>query len=300
MDDRASAVMADMPPSTWREARRRLALVRRYVDGGERSAAEAERLAREAGIGRSLFYRLVRIYEARPSTRNATPVDGEGEASSATNPTVEAISEAITRLGAAATQAKTLRAASALCQARVQPLPTPRMVRVAFTRELAGKDLAARFGATARLAFDRTVLDLVLETPEGITNAQLSCVIDLQAGRVVRHRVTAGPPALYDVAHVLAFDEARDGLVVSASDEVLSGLAVRVLSAEVIPPPQLSRWRMGAVVRAALGLRLGRVNLLERAPAPSSGSDAVDLDTARQVVGELLRRSLEGHVAPRS
>lgn len=296
MDDRVSAVMADMSPSTWPEARRRLALVRRYVEGGERSAVEAERLAREAGIGRSLFYRLVRIYETHSPLQKPSPRNDRCATPAVSDPTADAISEAIARLGPAATQAKTLRAATALCQARGQPLPTPRMVRAAFTKELAGKDLALRFGTTARLAVDRTMLDIVLDTADGFAGAQLTCLIDLENGRVIRQQVTAGPPAFDDVAELLTVVGDCDGVVLSASDDVLHELTARALSGQGASAPQMSRWRTGAVVRACLGLRLGRVSLLERSPDPA-GVEAVDLETARHVVRELLRRRPETYDA---
>ncbi|WP_242416537.1 hypothetical protein [Sphingomonas panni] len=267
-----------------------MAIVRRYVKGNERTADEAGRLALEAGISRSLFYRLVRIYEEKataPSTvRRGREVQRSGSVAAAT--TEHAISLAIERLGGSATQATVLRVAKSLCEEWGVPPPTPRIVRRAFVG--AGERLDGRLGVTTRFALDRTMLGLAVDDPVGGTIAQLTCLIDLHQRRVVTHVLSAGPPSAIECAAALTSYPGSMGIAVSDTDEILLAHLSSHLASVGLPPAQNARWRMGTVVRSVIGLKLGRVPLLERRPKRMAKDAMIDLPSARRVVGALMRR----------
>lgn len=284
-------MLADAPPQNWEEARRRLAVVRRYLSGGPRSAAAADACAEEIGIGRSLFYRLARIYAAgvvdteRPRGRQPSDVADDDTAL------------AIARAGPSASPAQIYRTVVEMRCGQGRPPPSMRAVRASCARLLAGRSLSARLGLDADFAIDRAVLDLDLRASVGSDPpeaAQLVCLVDLRAGVISRHLLSAGDPAPECIV-TLAEGGAPCGsrIAVSASDPAIATDRLRTVIGTdgcVLLP---GRWRVGTVIRATVGLRLGRLALRARPAGSDEPRPVVTSETAREIVDELVRRHRE-------
>jgi transposase-like protein len=130
-DRRTRALLADAPPQNWETARRRLAAVRRYLEGGERSAKVVDAYAAEIGIGRSLFYRLARIYAEEGSVLEGHPQE-DVEPDSAEQLTMQAME----RAGTAASQAQIFRSVTEICDERGRDVPSRRLVRACCAKLL--------------------------------------------------------------------------------------------------------------------------------------------------------------------
>jgi len=284
---RIRAMLAETAPQHWDEARRRLGIVRRYVAEGDRSIAAVDEYARQAGISRSLFYRLARIYAkgAAPSVRNASKDDADKDV----DPTTDLTARAIEFAGPSASGSQVYRTVVELSKAEGIGTPTQRGVRLRTVQMLAGRSIAARMGLTADFAIDRAVLNLDVGVAGSPLPAHLVCMVDLERGRIVRHLLTAGEPTSELVAS-LAGDDAVRGAPIAISQSDASLFVERVRSAVVETSGRLviGRWQAGTAIRAAVGLKLGKVALLARIPRSARPMTPVGFDTAGRVIDRLL------------
>jgi hypothetical protein len=151
-------------------------------------------------------------------------------------------------------------------------------------------------GLNARFAIDRSILDLdVRSRGDGHERAQLVCIVDLEAGVIGRHVLVAGAPGAADIASLVDHHDIENSrIALSQSDQSIYipevRAAVRDRGGILVP----GRWRAGTAIRASVGLRIGRVAVLERLPASGHASAAVSLDTARQVIETLIARQSAG------
>lgn len=120
---------------------------------------------------------------------------------------------------------------------------------------------------------------------------QLTGVVDLRRGKVVAHAVTFGKPTLQDVAAVLAAGVAKGATLAFPSRDACLRRLVRAAAEDAVETPTLvgAGCRAGAAMRAALGARLGRIELVERAAPDGADDAAVELSDVRAVVAELMR-----------
>ncbi len=277
-------MLADSHPGKWDEARRRLAIVRRYLRQPDRSAAMAEQYARQAGIGRSLFYRLARTYagSAKASDDVASMED--------VDPSVNIMARAVESAGHSASPAQIYRTAAELSRVEGRAPPSRKSVRTHVANTLAGGSIAERMRLNADFAIDRAVLDLDVRHGTGPSEAaQLVCVVDLRRGAIVRHRLSAGEPGTDQAAQMADFDDIASGrIALSESDPVLCSDPMRSAIAGSSGRLVVGRWHVGAAIRAVVGLRIGRVALLARVPGSAGRREPVAFDTACQVLDELL------------
>lgn len=287
IDARARAMLSETAPQYWDEARRRLAIVRRYVAQGDRSIAVVDEYARQAGIGRSLFYRLARIY-----SKGVAPLAGhdpKGEAGKDPDPATDLTARAIEHAGPSASGSQVYRTVVELSKAEGIATPTPRGVRLRTVEMLAGRSIAARMGLVADFALDRAVLNLDVGGGGPVRSAQLVCVVDLKRGTIVRHLLSAGTPSSDQVVSLARCDAVRGGLVaISQSDVSLFTEPVRSVLVEGSGRLVIGRWKTGTAIRAVAGLKIGKVALLARIPKSPQSMTRVDFDTARHVIDLLL------------
>lgn len=285
-DERIGEILTDLSPTSWAEAQRRLSVVRRYSRSLSRSAASAAQSAKELGISRSLFYRLVRTYEKRLPTNASTH-------RSAVNPEInELIVQAIDEAGDDASPARILRRATEMCEAVGLPGPSQQAVRTRFHRLLAGRKSRGRFRVAAGQVLDRSYLNATVTAAGAATPVVLTCVIDLDHGIVVDHLLSAEQPRMSEVADLAcrAVNPA-DPVGISVSDHLLHGAELVKLIQDRGRRVVMGRWRAGATIRSVTGLRIGRIQLLERLPTSGLGPAPVDLAIVRRVVAELLDRA---------
>ncbi len=291
MDDRLCRILADAPPGTWSRAVTRIAAVRRYLEEGDRSVESVDRHAAAAGIGRSLFYRLTRTYCAADVT-SADRSDRVG-AWNVHEGTLNAVSDAMDELGAGAPLSTVLERSRELCRMRDVPLATGQIVRTRYGRTGAGTAIAERLRLTNDFAFDRTALELLVSGADGRPRrAVLSCIVDMRDGVLRTHALTAGDPVATDLRHMFACRGASTGtLSIAEAERCAHGIDIAALAREWGLSPFLNdRRRSGAIVRAAVGSRLGRIELVERRGDAAIGTSHVDLGTARCVVDHLINR----------
>ncbi len=289
-------MLADSHPRKWDEARRRLAIVRRYLRQPDRSAAMAEQYARQAGIGRSLFYRLARTYAgSQQESRTVAPAEDAASTKDAAStedvtPTVNIMARAVEAAGHSASPAQIYRTAVELSRADGLIPPSRKSVRTHVANMLAGGSIAERMRLNADFAIDRAVLDLDVRSSTGPSEAaQLVCVVDLRRGAIVRHRLSAGEPGTEQVAQIADCDDITSGrIALSESDPVLCSDPMRSAIAGSSGRLVVGRWHVGASIRAVVGLRIGRVALLARVPGSAGRREPVAFDTAWQVMDELL------------
>lgn len=293
-DARVRAMLAETSPRYWDEAQRRLAVVRRYVTEGDRSIAAVDDHARQAGISRSLFYRLARIYSKGVgfSAGEYPKVEADADVDSATDLTARAIDLA----GPSASGSQVYRTVVALSRAEGIEAPSPREVRPRTVEMLAGRSIAARMGLNADFAMDRAVLDLDVGGVGSPRPAHLVCLVDLARGAIVRHLLTVGGPTSDQLAPLARCEEVRGFRVaISQSDASIFVEPVRSALAEASGRLVIGRWQAGTAIRAVVGLKLGKVALLARIPKAARALTPVGFDTACRVVDQLLEQ-----YAPRS
>ncbi|QXT34920.1 hypothetical protein KV697_14190 [Sphingomonas sanguinis] len=284
-------MLADAPPATWSRAITRIAAIRRYLEEGDRSVESVDRHAAAAGIGRSLFYRLTRTYSVAD-----VKSEGRSDRVGAWNVhegTLDAVSDAMDELGAGASLSMVLERSRELCRARGVPLATSQIVRTRYGRNGAGTAIGERVRLTNDFAFDRTALELVVPGGDGMPcRAVLSCIVDMRDGVLSTHALTAGNPSASDVRDMFALGGASIGtLSIAEAERCAHGIDIAAIARDWGFTPLLNdRRRSGAIVRAAVGSRLGRIELVERRGDAAVGASHVDLGTARCVVDHLIDR----------
>lgn len=291
MDVRICRLLADAPPSTWSRAIRRLTAVQRYLEEGDRSVASVDRHAAGVGIGRSLFYRLTRIYSAVDVHSSGRP--DRSKAWNVHPGTLTAVSDAMDELGPGASLSIVLERSRELCRLRGMPLATGQIVRTRFGRVGAGTAIADRVRLTNDFAFDRTALELAVAAVDGRPGrAVLSCIVDMRDGVLRAHVLTVGVPAAADLQDLFTSSRLSTGTVsIAEAEERTLGIDIAAIARDQGLVPFLNdRRRSGAIIRAAVGARLGRIDLVERRGSEGSAESHVDIATARSVVSHLVDR----------
>lgn len=279
-------MLADLPPLSWAEAKKRLSIVHEYFVAAERSKAHAEACAERMGIGLTTFYRLLDAYgRRRPETTRPVRRTVRAEVH-------DRIMDAIAEAGGEASPAQILRRASQLCAEAGLPKPSQQAVRIRYWRAADHGIPRPRFGIAVGHLLDRAHLDVNVGDEGASTSAMLTCVLDVASGGIVGHLVSAGEPAIQDVVDIVRRTvQPSSSIGTSVSDGLLHGRdAMQELRGRGIAV-LAGRWRMGAMIRSTVGLRLGRVQLLERLPGAGIGTQPVDLVTVIGVVAELVSRS---------
>lgn len=286
INPRIREMLADLPPASWAEAMMRLSIVHGYAVGAERSKAHAETCAQRMGVGLTMFYRLLDAYgrrrlEVTRSVRRTVRTDVH-----------DRIMDAIAESGGDASPAQILRRASQMCVEAGLPKPSQQAVRVRYWRAADHGIPKSQFGIAVGPLLDRAHLDVNVGDEGASTSAMLTCVLDVASGGIVGHLASAGKPAIQDVADLVRRTvEPSSSIGSSVSDGLLHGRDVIQELRERGIAVLAGRWRMGAMIRSTVGLRLGRVQLLERLPGAGIGTQPVDLETVIGVVAELVSRS---------
>lgn len=279
-------MLADRPPISWAEAKKRLSIVHEYSVAAERSKAHAEACAERMGVGLTLFYRLLDAY-GRSRRETTRPIRRAVRAE-----VHERIMDAIAEAGREASPAQILRRASQMCDEANLPKPSQQAVRIRYWQATEHGIPKRRFGMAFDHVLDRAHLDVNVGDEGESTSAMLTCVLDVANGSIVGHFVSAGEPAIQEVV-----DLVRSALLTgssigtSASDGLLHGRELMEGLRDQEVAVLVGHWRMGAMIRSAVGLRLGRVRLLERLPSTGVATQPIDLATAVGVVAELVSRS---------
>lgn len=291
MDERTCRLLAGTPPSAWSRAVTRLTAVRSYLEEGDRSIAAVDQHAAAAGIGRSLFYRLARSYCSGGDASSAR--SDRAKAWNVHPGTLAAVSDAMDELGTGASLSIVLERSRELCRVRGVPLATGQIVRTRHGRTGAGKAIADRVRLANDFAFDRTALDLTVpDDYDRPSRAVLSCIVDMRDGVLRAHVVTAGEPGASDLRHMFESSRPSTGTIsIAQAERSAHGIDIAALSRECGFVPFLNdRRRSGAIVRAAVGARLGRIDLVERRAEAEPKEIHIDLATARCVVSYLIER----------
>lgn len=283
----APSRLAELPPTKWTEAKRRVAVVRRYLAVPDPSITDQARFADEIGVGFAMFHRIVRTvreWDALPDA--ARP---HAHRRSVDPDSAELARTAVGLAGPEATQEAAYAKAVDLGRTRGVPPPGRQAVQTAYRRARAGDALAIRLGIDAEFVVDASPLGAATPREDGrAAGAVLSAIVDVAEGRLVRWMVTAGradAPALRDLVRQSPLrGHASVGIA-----SILPANELTDLRKELGLRPSRAL-RGGSVLSAALGERLGRIPLLPRTDPerPARGLPLVDPEDLRDAVGAAL------------
>ena len=288
MEDIPASRLAEMPASQWEEAKRRIAVVRRYIREGDNSMATSAKYEASLGLRRGMFHRLVRMVKSWDSAPERTrlrprqaPSDVVAEA---------AAREAVKRAGLSATLEEAINTAIVIAAERGSRPPTMRALTHAYGSVPASSGIASRLGLTGDFAFDASAMAVrVMQEDRTCALAVVTAIVDAQSGRFASWRVTAGAPTPMLAKSMLAeLPPKAAGISMTLPSGMLSGF--RSLMEEHGASLTADRITPGTIIRAAIGARLGRIAILPRLLTRGGGDDlpVVDLADLTGVVSELL------------
>jgi hypothetical protein len=292
--DREVALLANLPPSNWSEALRRMEVLDAYRQIEAPTVRDIERHAELLKLNPRSFYRLIRAYDdlgragsARQSKRGTTrslPADASA-----------IIEQVRGELGREVPDRMIHLEVAKRCVAAGLPVPSSNAVR---TRDMPSQvDLRIRLRRRFSFVIDACPLDFDVfdEGPPTrcVRPAWLTCLLDGADGGMLAHLVTAGEPAPQDMVEMLEAvrSSAPSGSTLLATGELHAKLAAVVTTDDlplVLDVPMSRGLRPGAAMVPALGLKIGRMSLHSRRRKAMSEGTAVSLGMARRVVEHAL------------
>lgn len=288
MEDIPASRLAEMPASQWEEAKRRIAVVRRYIREGDNSMATSAKYEASLGLRRGMFHRLVRMvkgWDAAPERTRLRPRQAPSDVAAEA-----AAREAVERAGLSATLEEAINTAIVIAAERRSPPPTMGALRHAHASVPAGPGIASRLGLTGGLALDSSAIAARVTQDDGSPAlAVLTAIVDTKSGRFATWSVTAGPPMPMVVGSMLDdLPQGSNGMSMTVSTEIQG--AFREMLEQHGFPLTVDRIRTGTIIRAAIGARLGRIAILPRLLFRGGGAELpiVELTDLSGVVAELL------------
>lgn len=301
----------------WGEARRRIAILRRYMSLENPSVADADDAAAEIGVKRRMLYMLVRVMRVQSEMRAAGPRPAKTRIA----PEVD---DLIREMVAAADPAASLNsiAEGIREEARRRGLPPPqnKTVRTRLEQARAAHRAAAdRSSGTPEFAIDHSALLISATNGDRTGAVHATVVLDLGARRVVGLHLGLDQPgpesaaaALLDAIHGMApsIDAGPAGdwlaIVHMTHDGHPPWITLRDLleRAHLKPVARVASrampgvWLSRIVGRTLLGVplrpRLDKAELDRRV----AGMTPIAIDELRAVMGRKLAERIPAHPAP--
>lgn len=283
-------ILANLPPSSWKEALGRIEAVRAFRALKSPDGADVKRYADLLSLNPRSFYRLLRAYgdlrdgvTPKPSKRGAKRFLPTG--------TVEIMRQVRAELGREVPERVVHLEVSRRCLAAGLPAPSLNALR---TRDKGSQvDLRIRLRRRFDLILDSCPLDVdVLDATSGNTMAWFTGLLDAEIGADLGHLVTAGPPTTADLLKLIGAGRSRSAgdivlLATGGLVETLAPVATHPILEGVRVDEAASRaLRAGAALVPAFGLKIGRISFQARRRAIPAA--AVPVKIASQVVDHLL------------
>lgn len=301
LDDapREERVLADLPPDNWPEARRRHAVLVRYMRKVSPTIDDAKRSAAAMGVTTRTLYRLVHSYkELRADLKRRQSRRGKH---SVVRAEVDGIVAATIRdLGPTATDVAVHDEATRRCHAAGLTAVSHNSIRRRRARVSEPIDLARRLGLEFDLIVDcsRFTFDVVARG-EPARPATLAAVFTGRSGELMAWNVFAGRPdvadltALLEAAGTCRPDRTTPTLIVAAVSSARrelerSGDALAQNGLQLDRTPSI-RLRDGAAIVPAIGLSIGRIPFAPMRKT-EAGQDApsIPLHLAREILARLI------------
>jgi len=246
------------------------------------------RHAEELGIGRGMFYRLVRVVKVWDDSKEPARPRARRKPADAASATLA--SEAVARSGLGASLEEAIAAAVLLARSRGVAPPSERAIRGAYGLVRAGHAIRDRLKLGGSFAIDATALEVSITTGEAGSIAVLTAVVDLRTGTLVTWRISAGEADPSTLS--LLVEGALPSLAGVRSITVSSALpnAIRPILVDAGIATEEQGGPGGAILKAALGAKIGRIRLLPRYFSRGSEIETpmVKFDDLHAVVTELL------------
>jgi hypothetical protein len=265
--------LAALTPRQWSLTLERVHIIDRYLEIERPTAEDADAYAEILRIGRSNFYRLVRIFReqrqscsAKTETRKRSMISSETEA---------VIQEVISELGAATGPARISREATRRCEERGISVPSLNATR---TRLATARRAAPVTTTLPPLALDHCGLRMNLRLDDGVTaTAVISVLIHTPSGQLLGHYLTGNAPTAASAAHALLDalssrpprskgQRSAPALLVEIDEDSAWGPITEALVASGIQPltRDMSERSPGQIMLRTLGMRLGKIALAPR------------------------------------
>ncbi len=289
IDGTTVILLSNAPVTKWAKIIRRITSVRRYLAEGKFTMDAAERHASEAGIAMSLFYKLTKQYTTARKTPPEKPdQSGRGVHSG----TLRAISGAIDHLGSGATQAMILSMARSICEENNIPLPSANVVRSVHGRRGAGPSIMERTNIADHYAFDHTALEIQVRDVDGQTKRPiLNCIVDMHTSRIASHSITLAEPESEEYERLLRSSLNHGAAIrlpyLTGPDDRAE--VTRMTMDAGLKPRMDHRKASGRIIRAAFGVRIGRIEFVKQRKEQALRGVDNDLETVTLVVDNLIR-----------
>lgn len=288
------------PSRVWPTIIDRHHAVMSYLKIGNPTTADADRSARQLGLSRRMFYRLINGHRERSAGRSsATSITGRGRPVSFEQEV--AISDALTRLGPGAWTRDVNAEVAEICAARGISAPSDYAVNTRVRAPGRRVGLRARLRSRFDWILDTAQLDFDVVEGDGNTGrAYLLAFTDARTGETLAHEVRAGKPSSLALANLILPklpqlqrpSHGRSRLAVTkrlwAEAMLLKPLLTEhgVEAAECEP----RTIRSGEAMLLVFGRKIGNISLRARAEGQSVQGEqaAIDLALAQAVVASLV------------
>ncbi|MGC5796016.1 hypothetical protein [Sphingomonas sp. NFX23] len=288
MEQIEAARLAELPTTQWEQAKERVAVVRRYLRQGDTSMHAVTRHAHEIGLGRGMFYRLVKVVKAWDECKE--PVRPKAPRRPTDVASALLAREAVDLAGPAATLEQAIARAVELATDRGTIPPSERAIRGAYGRVRSGRATRERLKLPGRFAIDATALEATVADGHAPAIAVLTAVVDMRDGMLVAWRLSAGEADAATLSQLI--DVSLPDLLATRAITVSSALpdGIGPLLARGSIEIAERRTAGGSILKAVLGSKIGRIRILPR--YLSRGSDVkppvVQFDDLHAVITEIF------------
>lgn len=296
--DRDVLMLAELPPVKWKEALRRLEVLKAYEAIPNPTSEDAEAHATKLGISVRRFYGLVKASRMLNERGHARPFR-QGQHAHIPAEVNRIIEETRRELGSEVPHRAVELEVARRC--RVLGFDPPRAATVRRRIVGAGADLRIRLARRFDLVLDISPMGLDVTDRSGqAAVAMLTGLLSWEAGEVLATRVSAGWPSIDDVLSLLHEGVARSnteptlvatGTLADTLTTVEQTLAAMGLKFDLGASHGL---RPGLALTTVFGLRIGKVPLMPKRSSAPSLEKAVPLDLARKVIARLVAVRISG------
>lgn len=266
--NRLAPLLVNLTPQQWAETARRFEVIDRFRKLTRPTTSDAINAARELGLRRSGFYKLLRVLN-----ESRLPVDATERGRPRTTPqqVAQLIDLAAERMGRSATAAQIKREVERLCLAEALEPPGLAAIKTRLDAKPVTPDVAATLRRQCDLVLDASPLPFYVGGEQESGQATLSALLLASTGRILAHRLSIGQPDA----------ETWRDLIDDMVPLPRTGRARVLIKTAGITPPSAEiqrdmkdygidyherlsrRLRPGGALRAVFGRHIGRVRLLE-------------------------------------
>lgn len=270
-DNRFARLAASLPPGQWGQFKKKLEVLERFARIGRPTTEDVVSHARELGMTRESFYRLVRTMAekqsaaSRPLTRPTSPRRRSGEV-------YDVIMDAIAAADPAAGTSQIHRDVIERCDRIGLEPPSITAIATRVDEEPLTPRLSERLPRSADLVIDAA--PLFATTGSDAPLIVVSAVISVADGIVVRHHVGEGRP--YPDLHLDLLERAALGfpradhrplkVLRTAGASALPAVVQRPGKGAIDVVQSTVGLDAGAAIRSVFGRNIGRVRVLAAKP----------------------------------